>query len=54
MYKKHGRLDIDEESANNEDQFATQLYNFMRKHPDIVISQVFVSQINWISALLCL
>jgi hypothetical protein len=31
VYKRHGRLDIDAESANNEEQFATQFYNFMRK-----------------------
>jgi hypothetical protein len=43
MHKKHGRHDID---ANNEQQFATQFYNFMRKQPDIVISQVSVPQIN--------
>jgi hypothetical protein len=46
MYKKCGRHDIDAESANNEEQFATQFSNFMRKHPDIVISQVSVPQIN--------
>jgi hypothetical protein len=46
MYKKRGRLDIDAESANNEEEFATQFYNFMRKHPDIIISQVSIPQIN--------
>jgi hypothetical protein len=46
MYKKCGRHDIDVESANNEEQFAAQFFNFMRKHPDIVISQVSVPQIN--------
>jgi hypothetical protein len=46
MYKKRGRHDIDVESANNEEQFATQFYNLMRKHPDIVISQVSIPQIN--------
>jgi hypothetical protein len=46
MYKKCGRHDIDVESINNEEQFATRLFNFMRKHPDIVISQVSVPQIN--------
>jgi hypothetical protein len=46
MYKKHGRHDIDAESANNEKQFVTQFFNFMRKHLDIVISQVSVPQIN--------
>jgi hypothetical protein len=46
MYKKRGRHDIDAESANNEEQFATQFFNFMRKHPYIVISQVSVAQIN--------
>jgi hypothetical protein len=38
MYKKHGRHDIDAEFANNEKQFTTQFFNFMRKHPDIIIS----------------
>jgi hypothetical protein len=46
MYKKRGRHDIDAESANNEEQFATQFFNFMRKHLDIVISQVSVPRIN--------
>jgi hypothetical protein len=46
MYKKRGRLDIDAESANNEEQFASQFYHFSRKQPDIVISQVSVQQIN--------
>jgi hypothetical protein len=43
MYKKRGRHDID---ANNEEQFVTQFYNFMRKNLDIVISLVFVAKIN--------
>jgi hypothetical protein len=42
MYKKHGRHNIDAESANNEEQFATQFFNFMRKQPDVVISHVSV------------
>jgi hypothetical protein len=46
MYNKHGRHDIDADAANNEYQFATQFFNFMRKHSDIVISQVSVPQIN--------
>jgi hypothetical protein len=46
MYKKCGRHDIDAESANNEEQFATQFFNFMRKHLEIVISHVSVPQIN--------
>jgi hypothetical protein len=47
MYKKCGRHDTNAEFANNdEEQFVTQLFNFMRKHPDIVISQVSVPQIN--------
>jgi hypothetical protein len=46
MYKKHARHDIEAESANNREQFATQSYNFMREHPDIVISQVSIPQIN--------
>jgi hypothetical protein len=47
MYKKHGRHHNDAESANNDDeQFGTQLFNFMRKDPDIVITQVSITQIN--------
>jgi hypothetical protein len=46
MYKKRERHGIDAEFANNEEKFATQFFNFMRKHPDIVISHVFVPQIN--------
>jgi hypothetical protein len=46
MYKKHGRHDIDAESTNNKEQVATQFFNFMRKKPDIVVSQVSIPQIN--------
>jgi hypothetical protein len=46
MYKKRERHDIDAGSTNNEEQFATQFFNFMRKHPDIVICKVYVLQIN--------
>jgi hypothetical protein len=47
MYKKHERHDKDVESANNdEEKFATQFFNFLRKHSDIVISHVSVPQVN--------
>jgi hypothetical protein len=46
MYKKRGRHDIEAESANNEEQFASRFFNFLRKHPELVISQVFVPQLN--------
>jgi hypothetical protein len=47
MYKKHGRRNTDVESANNdEEQFVTQFINFMRKYPNIIISQVSVPEIN--------
>jgi hypothetical protein len=47
MYKKRGRHDKDVESVNNdEEQFATQFFNFMSKHSDIIISQVSVPQTN--------
>jgi hypothetical protein len=46
MYKKRGRHDIEAEATNNEEQFASQFFNFMRKHPKLVISQVSVPQIN--------
>jgi hypothetical protein len=46
MYKKLGRHNIEAESANNEEQFASRFFNFLRKHPELVISQVFVPQIN--------
>jgi hypothetical protein len=38
MYKKHGRHDIDVESTNNEEQFVTQFFNFMREHPNFIIN----------------
>jgi hypothetical protein len=46
MHKKRGRHDIEAESANNEEQFASQFFNFLRKHAELVISQVSVPQIN--------
>jgi hypothetical protein len=46
MYKKCGRHDIEAEYANNEEQFAIRLFNFMRKHLDIIISQLSIPQIN--------
>jgi hypothetical protein len=46
MYKKRGRHDIEAESANNEDQFASQFFNFIGKYPELVISQVSAPQIN--------
>ena len=46
MYKKCGRHDTEVESTNNEEQFASQFFNFMRKHPKLIISQVYASQIN--------
>jgi hypothetical protein len=47
MYKKCGIHDKDAEFANNdEEQFASQFFNFMRKYPDIIISQVSIPQIN--------
>jgi hypothetical protein len=42
MYKKYGRHDIDAKSANNEEKFVTLFFNFMRKRPNIIISQVSV------------
>jgi hypothetical protein len=38
MYKKHGRHDIEAGYANNEEEFATQFFNFLRKHPELIIS----------------
>jgi hypothetical protein len=47
MYKKQERHSKDKEfAANDEEQFATQFLNFMRKHSDIVISRVSVTQVN--------
>jgi hypothetical protein len=42
IHKKRGRHDIEAESANNEEQFASQFFNFLRKHAELVISQVSV------------
>jgi hypothetical protein len=47
MYKKHGRHDIQAESANNEEQFATYFFNFMRKHLELANSKVSIQQINF-------
>jgi hypothetical protein len=47
IYRKHGRHDIEAECENNEEQFATQFFNFMRKHLELIISQVSVPQINF-------
>jgi hypothetical protein len=49
MYQKHERHDID---TNNEEQFATQFYNFMRKHQNIVLVRCLLHKSIWISALL--
>jgi hypothetical protein len=46
MYKKRGRHDIEAKSTNNEEKFASQFFNFLRKHLELVISQVSVPQIN--------
>jgi hypothetical protein len=46
MYKKHGRHDIEAESTNNKEQFASQFFNFMRKHLKLIIIQVSFPQIN--------
>jgi hypothetical protein len=46
MYKKRGRHDEDAEPANNnEEQFAHQFFNFLRKHPELVM-QVPVPEVN--------
>jgi hypothetical protein len=43
MYKKRGRHNKDVESKNNdEEQFASPFFNFMRKHPNIIISHVSI------------
>jgi hypothetical protein len=47
MYKKRGRHDTEAESANNEEQLASQFFYFMRKHLELVISQVSIPQINF-------
>jgi hypothetical protein len=47
IYRKNGRHNIEAESANNEEQFATQFFNFMTKHPELVITQVSIPQINF-------
>jgi hypothetical protein len=53
MYKKRGRHDIDAESANNEEQFTTQFFNFMKKNTQtsLLVRCMFHKSI-WISALL--
>jgi hypothetical protein len=52
MYKKHERHDIEAESANNEEQFASQFFNFMRNtHNSLLVRCLFHKSI-WKSALL--
>jgi hypothetical protein len=46
MYKKHGRHDIEAESTNSEELFSSQFFNFLRKHLELIISQVSIPQIN--------
>jgi hypothetical protein len=47
MYKKRERHDKYTEPTNNdEEQFATQFFNFMWKHPDIIISHVSIPKLN--------
>jgi hypothetical protein len=46
MYKKCGRHDIEAESINNKEQFASQFFNFLRKYLELDVSQVSVPQIN--------
>jgi hypothetical protein len=52
MYRNRGRHDIDAESTNNEDLVATQLFNFMRKHPTSFLARCLFHKSIWISALL--
>jgi hypothetical protein len=52
MYKKCGRHDKDEESTNNdEDQFATQFFNFMRNTKTSLLVRYLFHKSIWISAL---
>jgi hypothetical protein len=47
MYKKRGRHDIEAKCGNNEEQYANQFFNFMRKHLELIIRQVSIPQINF-------
>jgi hypothetical protein len=47
FYKKRGTHDIEVESADDKEKFATQFSNFMRKHLELVISHVSIPQINF-------
>jgi hypothetical protein len=52
MHKKCGRHDKVEESTNNdEDQFATQFFNFMRNTKTSLIVRYLFHKSIWISAL---
>jgi hypothetical protein len=46
MYKKRGRHDVEAESTYNEEQLVSQFFKFLRKHPELVISEVSVPPIN--------
>jgi hypothetical protein len=54
MYKKHGRHDIDVEYANNEEQFATQFFNFNRNTQTSLLVKCLFHKSIGISTLLCL
>jgi hypothetical protein len=38
IYKKRGRQDMEAESADNKEQFASKFFKFLRNHPELVIS----------------
>jgi hypothetical protein len=46
MYKEHGRHDKEAESISNEEQFASQFFNFLRKHSELVTGLESVPQLN--------
>jgi hypothetical protein len=52
MYKKRGRHDIFAESANNEEQFASQFFNFMRNTQTSLLVRCLFHKSIGISALL--
>jgi hypothetical protein len=54
MYKKHGIYDIEAESTNTEEQFATQFFNFMRKPQNLLLVRCLFHKSILISARLCL
>jgi hypothetical protein len=52
MYKKRGRHDIEVESTNNKEQFASQFFNFLRNTQNLLLVRCLFHKSIWNLALL--